>query len=160
MDTIQGAAIIAAAGAAGLFFFGQPVWRTLRARRWPHAAGTVTRSWTETVSRPVDPTETTSPTMTRMNVRVSYRYAVAGTSHSSDRVTFFPSTMSHGFEKLAREHCDRYAAGTKVDVRYDPGDPAAAVIETRIPAASFFAVGLASLCLVAGLVGLVLLLVS
>src|SRR5262249_7379385 len=131
--------------------------RTLRARRWPHAGGTVTRSWTETVSRQVDPTETTSPTMTRLNVRVSYRYVVAGTAHSSDRVTFFSSTMSHGFEQHAREHCERYAAGTAVDVRYDPGDPAAAVIETRIPGAFFFAVGCSALLL---LVGLVLLIVS
>lgn len=160
MDTIQSAAIIAAAGAAGLLFFGQPVWRTLRARRWPHAAGTVTRSWTETVSRHVDPTESTSPTTTRINVRVSYRYVVAGTAHSSERVTFFPSTMSHGFEQLAREHCDRYAAGTAVDVRYDPGNPAAGVIETRIPGASFSAVGLAALFFAAGLVGLIRLLVS
>jgi len=160
MDTIQGAAIIAAAGAAGLFCFGPPVWRTLRARRWPHTAGTVTRSWTETVSRRVDPTESTSPTTTRINVRVSYRYVVAGTEHSSERVTFFSSTMSHGFEPLAREHCERYAAGTAVDVRYDPGDPAAAVIETHIPRASVFAVGLATIFLVGGLVGLIWLLVS
>jgi hypothetical protein len=160
MDTIQGAAIIAAAGAAGLFFFGRPVWRTWRARRWPHAGGTVTRSWTETVSRRVNPTDSLSPVTTRIYVRVSYRYVVAGTAHSSDRVTFFPSTMSHGFEQFAREHCDRYAAGTTVDVRYNPGDPAAAVIETRIPRASFFAVGLAALFLVAGLVDLVWLVVS
>ena len=160
MDTIQSAAIIAAAGAAGLFFFGRPVWSAWRARRWPHAGGTVTRSWMETVSRRVDPTESTSPISTRINVRVSYRYVVAGTAHSSDRVTFFPSTMSHGLEQFAVEHCGRYAADTAVDVRYDPGDPAAAVIETRIPGGSFLAVGLAALFLVAGLVGLVLLLVS
>ena len=160
MDTIQGAAIIAAAGAAGLFFFGQPVWRAWRARGWPHAEGTVTRSWTETVSRRIDPNDSLSPTTTRIYVRVSYGYVVAGTAYSSDRVTFFPSTMSHGFEHLAREHCDRYAAGTAVDVRYDPGDPASGVIETRIPGASLFAVGLAALFLVVGLGGLVWLLAS
>jgi hypothetical protein len=48
MDTIRDPAIITAAGAAGLFFFGRPVLRALRARRWPHAQGTVTRSWIET----------------------------------------------------------------------------------------------------------------
>lgn len=158
MDTIQGAAIIAAAGAAGLFFFGRPVWQAWRARRWPHAQGTVTRAWTETVSRQVEPTDSTSPTTSRINVRVSYRYVVAGTVHSGDRVTFFPSTMSHGFAKLAREHCDKFAAGTAVDVRYDPRKPAEAVIETRVPRASFLAVGLGALFLAAGLVGLIRLL--
>src|SRR5262249_28808136 len=95
MDTIQSAAIIAAAGAAGLLFFGQPVWRALRARRWPHAAGTVTRSWTETVSRRVDPTESTSPTTTRINVRVSYRYALAATAPPTTPPTLSPPTTLH-----------------------------------------------------------------
>jgi hypothetical protein len=160
MDTIQGAAIIAAAGAAGLFYFGRPVWQAWRARRWPHAQGTVTRSWTETVSRQVDPTNSTSETTSRINVRVSYRYVVTGTVHSGDRVTFFPSTMSHGFAQLAREHCDRYAAGTAIDVHCDPRNPSEAVIETRVPRASYLAVGLAALFLSAGLVSLIRLLVS
>jgi uncharacterized protein DUF3592 len=160
MDTVPGAAIIAAAGAAGLFFFGRPIGSAWRARRWPHAQGTVTRSWTETVSRQIDPTDSISPTTSRINVRVSYRFVVAGTVHTSDRVTFFPATMSHGFPQLAREHCDRYAAGTAVDVRYDPRSPSEAVIETHIPRASSLAAGVAALVLAAGLVGLIRLLVS
>ena len=160
MDTIQGAAIIAAAGAAGLFFFGRPVLRAWRARRWPHAQGTVTRSWTETVTRQVDPTNSTSEKTSRINVRVSYRFVVAGTVHTGDRVTFFPATMSHGFAQLAREHCARYAAGTAIDVRYDSRNPSEAVIETRIPTASYLAVGLAALSLLTGLVGLIRLLFS
>jgi hypothetical protein len=160
MDTIQGAAIIAAAGAAGLFFFGRPVWRAWRASGWPRAQGTVTRSWTETVTREVNPTDSTGPTTTRINVRVNYRYVVGGTDHSGDRVTFFPSTMSHGFARLAREHCDRYAAGTALDVHYDPRNPSDAVIETRIPKPASLAVGLAAVFLMAGLAGLIWLLVS
>ena len=160
MDTIQGAAIIAAAGAAGLFFFGRSVWRAWRAGRWPHAEGTVTRSWTETVTREVNPGDSSGPTTTRINVRVNYRYVVGGTAHSGDRVTFFPSTMSHGFAQLAREHCDRYSAGTALDVRYDPRNPSDAVIETRIPRPSCLAVGLAAVFLMAGLVDLIWLLVS
>ena len=153
MDTIQSAAIIAAAGAAGLFFFGRPVWRAWRAGRWPHAQGTVTRSWTETVTREINPTDSIGPTTSRINV-------VGGTAHLGDRVTFFPSTMSHGFAQLAREHCDSYAGGTALDVRYDPRNPSDAVIETRIPRPSYLAVGLAAVFLVAGLVGLISLLVS
>lgn len=160
MDTIQGAAIIAAAGAAGLFFFGRPVWRAWRAGRWPHAPGTVTRSWLETVTREIDPTDSLAPTTSRIYVRVSYRYVVGGTAHSGDRVTFFPSTMSHGFTQHAREHCDGYAAGTALDVRYDPRNPSDAVIETRIPRASYLAVGLAAVFLIAGLVDLIRLVVS
>ena len=91
---------------------------------------------------------------------VTDRYVVGGTAHSSDRVTFFPSTMSHGFAQPAREHCDRYAAGTALDVRYDPRNPSDAVIETRIPRPSYFAVGLAAVFLMAGLVDLIWLLVS
>ena len=106
-----------------------------RAGRWPHAQGTVTRSWTETVTREINPTDSTGPTTSRINVRVNYRYVVGGTAHSGDRVTFFPSTMSHGFAQLAREHCDRYAAGTALDVRYDPRNPSDAVIETAHPEA-------------------------
>ena len=160
MDTIQSAAIIAAAGAAGLVFFGRPVWRAWRAGRWPRTQGTVTRAWTETVTRVVNPTDSTSPTTSRIYVRVNYRYDVGGTEHSGDRVTFFPSTMSHGLTQPAREHCDRYAAGTALDVRYDPRNPADAVIETRIPKPSYFAVGLAAVFLIVGLVSLIRLLVS
>jgi hypothetical protein len=160
MDTIQSAAILAAAGAAGLFFFGLPVWKTWRAGRWPHAQGTVTRSWTETVTREINPTDSIAPTTSRINVRVNYGYVVDGTAHSGDRVTFFPSTMSHGFTKLAREHCDRYAAGTALDVRYNPRNHADAVIETRIPRPSYLAVGLAAVFLMAGLVDLIWLIVS
>ena len=123
MDTIQGASIIAAAGAAGLFFFGRPVSRAWRAALWPHAQGTVTRSWTETVTREINPTDSAGPTTIRINVRVNYRYLVGDTAYSGDRVTFFPSTMSHGITRLALEHCDRYAAGTALDVRYDPRNP-------------------------------------
>ena len=54
--------------------------------------------------------------------------------------------MSHGFARLAREHCDRYAVGTALDVRYDPRNPSDAVIETRIPRPSYLAVGLAAGC--------------
>jgi uncharacterized protein DUF3592 len=160
MDTIQGAAIIAAAGAAGLFYFGRPVWWAWRAGRWPHAQGKVTRSWTETVTREINPTDSTAPTTSRINVRVSYRYVVDGKAHSGERVTFFPSTMSHGFAQLAREHCDKFVVGTALDVRYDPRKPSDAVIETRIPRPSYLAVGVAAVFLVAGLVGLIRLLVS
>ena len=97
MDTIQGSAIIAAAGAAGLFFFGRPVWRAWRAGRWPHAHGTVTRSWMETVTREINPTDSMGPKTSRIYIRVNYRYVVDGTAHPGDRVTFFPSTMSHAF---------------------------------------------------------------
>jgi hypothetical protein len=160
MDTIQGAAIIAAAGAAGILLFGRPVWRAWRAARWPHAQGTVTRSWTETVTRQINPTDSTGPTTSRINVRVSYRYVADGTDYSGERVTFFPSTMSHAFAELAREHCDRYAAGRPLDVRYDPRNPSDAVIETRIPRPSYLAIGLAAVFLMAGLVGLIRLLIS
>jgi hypothetical protein len=95
-------------------------------RRGSH--GTVTRSWTETVTREINPTDSTGPTTRRINVRVNYRYVVGSTAHLGDRVTFFPSTMSHGFAQLAREHRDRYAAGTVLDVRYDPRNPSDAVI--------------------------------
>ena len=80
MDTIPVAAIIAAAGAAGLFFFGRPVWRAWRAGRRPHTQGTVTRSWTETVTREINPTDSIGPTTSRINVRVNYRYVVGGTA--------------------------------------------------------------------------------
>jgi hypothetical protein len=160
MDTIQGAAIIAAAGAAGLVFFGWPVWRAWRAGRWPHAQGTVTRSWIETVTREINPTDSLAPKTSRIYVRVNYRYVVGGTAHSGDRVTFFPSTMSHAFAEPAREHCDRYAAGTALDVRYDPRNPSDAVIETRISRPSYVAVGLAAVFLIAGLVDLIWLLIS
>jgi len=111
-------------------------------------------------SRCINPTDSTGPTTSRINVRVNYRYLVGGTAHSGDRVTFFPSTMSHGFAQLAREHSDKYSAGTALDVRYDPRNPSDAVIETRIPRPSYLAAGLAAAFLMAGLVGLISLLVS
>ena len=91
---------------------------------------------------------------------MNYRYVVGCTAHSGDRVTFFPSTMSHGITRLAREHCDRYAARTALDVRYDPRNPSDAVVETRIPRPSYVAVGLAAVFLMAGLVDLIWLVIS
>jgi uncharacterized protein DUF3592 len=146
MNTPVEAAVMAAVGVVGLGLFGRPVMLARRARDWPHTRGTVVSSQVEAVKG--------SGVKRGMNiaVRVRYRYAVDGGEHESGRVTFFDSVlMRHTFPEIAEAHRRRYREGGKIDVRYDPADPARAVIDPRIPWASYCAVVIAAIFALGGL---------
>lgn len=145
MNTIRDAAVITAAGAAGLYFIGRPVLRAWRARGWPTAQGTIIRCSVERVSG--------SSQASSHVVRVGYRYSPEGMPLDGDRVTFFPILLRHSRPEWAQDQAKRYAEGTAVEVRYDPADPAQAVIETGVPVRFYLALTLAALFFAAGLAG-------
>lgn len=106
-----------------------------------------TESWTPTrgsiLSSQVGPN---SPRRGRSkNVIVSYRYTVAGTEYTSDRVAFSSSAIS----LLAPAVASGYAAGRTVDVYYNPADPSQSVlvrglVQSDLSNASFMIVFLAA----------------
>ena len=84
---------------------------------WPSAAGTVKAS---------SVTAYRAQGGKQYIAKVAYDYAVNGTPYSGDRVRF-----GHRAGALAAAEADvaKYAAGTPVDVRYDPGKPQMSTLE-------------------------------
>ncbi|MES0022427.1 MULTISPECIES: DUF3592 domain-containing protein [unclassified Mesorhizobium] len=63
--------------------------------------------------------------------RIVYSYGVAGQHYTSDRVTF-GATVTASMPGLVSGQGRSYAEGGKVDVHYDPANPASAVLECRV----------------------------
>lgn len=63
--------------------------------------------------------------------RIVYSYGVAGQRYSADRVTF-GATVTASLPGLVGGQARRYVEGSKVDVHYDPANPASAVLECRV----------------------------
>ena len=63
--------------------------------------------------------------------RIVYTYSVAGQRYTSDRVTF-GATVTATLPGLVRGQAQSYVEGSKVDVHYDPANPASAVLECRV----------------------------
>ncbi|WP_348625761.1 DUF3592 domain-containing protein [Mesorhizobium sp. LNHC209A00] len=61
----------------------------------------------------------------------SSSYGVAGERYSADRVAFGASVTA-SLPGLVGGQARRYVEGSKVDVRYDPANPASAVLECRV----------------------------
>lgn len=97
-----------------------------RAAKWPVTAGRIDSSGLETVRidtgyrrwRPV------------FRSRIVYSYEVAGRRYTAARVTFGAYVMA-SIPALVSGQAERYAEGSKVDVHYDPANPASAVLECR-----------------------------
>ena len=64
-----------------------------------------------------------------------YRYAVDGRELEGRRLRF--GSVRTADLKRAEAWLAPYPAGARVEVRYDPADPAEAVLETRPPAAGY-----------------------
>ncbi|MGX5841226.1 DUF3592 domain-containing protein [Mesorhizobium sp. ArgA1] len=97
-----------------------------RATKWPVTAGRIDASGLETVRidngyrrwRPV------------FHSRIVYSYEVAGRHYTAARVTFGAYVLA-SIPALVSGQAERYAQGSKVDVHYDPANPASAVLECR-----------------------------
>ncbi|WP_292401627.1 DUF3592 domain-containing protein [Mesorhizobium sp.] len=83
--------------------------------------------------------------------RVVYSYSVAGQRYAADRVAF-GSNLTASLPGLVSGQSQRYLQGDKVEVHYDPANPAAAVLDCRVRgvwvlwvSASVFLVGAALL---------------
>ena len=145
IGTPRDALIIIAAALAATIFFGRPIVRAWRGRAWPHAHGTVTSAAIEEKSR---------SSVASYFVTVKYRYDVDGTTHAGERVSFAERAIRYRLRALASAELGRFATGTTVDVRYNPRDPADAVIDPRIPWRWAIALCISTTFLALGLIGL------
>lgn len=94
----------------------------LLSRRWPHTPGTVLASRLES-GKGVDGEV--------FRADVSYRYTVNGEEFVGSR-TRFGDRIQLSWRGAAMRVVRRYRVGTAVDVRYDPDDPADAVLEAGV----------------------------
>nr|WP_292554843.1 DUF3592 domain-containing protein [Mesorhizobium sp.] len=71
------------------------------------------------------------PWRTVFKSRVVYSYSVAGQRYAADRVAF-GSNLTASLPGLVSGQSQRYVQGDKVEVHYDPANPAAAVLDCRM----------------------------
>ena len=130
-----------AAAALGLIAFGTVVLAVLaagdyreyqrldQARRfavasenWPRTAGAVRDASVVTLRIPRGKTSVTG-----YRARVEFEYAVTGTTHRGDLLSFCqPPSLER---QAAEARLVRYSAGAPVEVHYDPADPSRGVLE-------------------------------
>ena len=79
--------------------------------------------------------------MTLYRAVVLYEYEVAGERFEGNRIAQSPG-MDKGVPRFAEEMVQRYAAGSAVDVRYNPKRPGESVLEPRVPGSWVFALAL------------------
>jgi hypothetical protein len=122
--------------AAGIFLLawgGYELKGAQESGNWPGTQGTIISSH---VSK-----QTRRDSKTRRNVityypRVQYRYQVNGRQYTSNRIEF--GGTSGGMERMAKKVVNRYPAGKKVVVHYNPGDPEYAVLEAGLTWSGLF----------------------
>jgi hypothetical protein len=101
-----------------------------QAAKWPVAAGRIDASGLRAI-KTRDRFESYRPWRTVFKSRVAYSYGVAGQRYSGDRVAF-GATVTASLPGLVGGLAARYVEGGKVDVHYDPANPASAVLECRV----------------------------
>jgi hypothetical protein len=126
MGSLRDALILLAFGLVGTWLFGRPLVRAMSGRRWPTTSGKVTAAQVETSNA------STNWSMRLPHLRVAYAYTVDGAEYACDRATFFTGTFVYRNEMAAKAALHRYAKGAAVTVRYDPRDPAYAVLDPAI----------------------------
>jgi Protein of unknown function (DUF3592) len=103
-----------------------------QAAKWPVAAGRVDSSGLQKFQiRDRFEGSGYRPWRTVFKSRIVYSYGVAGQHYSADRVAF-GATLTASLPSLVGGQSKRYLEGSKVDVHYDPANPAAAVLECRV----------------------------
>jgi hypothetical protein len=98
-------------------------------KAWPTTLGVVTRSDIDVVA---EPTDVATPAY---SARVEYSYAIGSRSFSGQRITFADHSSSSRTEMTKR--VQRYPVGSAVTVYYDPVNPARAMLEMRVAAATY-----------------------
>jgi hypothetical protein len=89
-----------------------------RSRNWPTAPGIVTESYVQS-----DRSLTGRRQRSRW-ARIIYRYPVNGTFYTNDVISYGMGLFDNEYTQVRV-----YAQGSRVEVRYDPGNPARAVLE-------------------------------
>jgi Protein of unknown function (DUF3592) len=102
------------------------------ARQWPIAKGRITASGAEAFRiRDSLDGNWTRQWRTIFRSRVRYAYEVAGENYVSGRIAF-GATVRASMPAWVGGDCRHYAEGGKVEVHYDPKNPAAAVLECSV----------------------------
>ena len=89
-----------------------------RSRNWPIAPGIITESSMQS---------NYSPTGRRgrsRSARITYRYPVNGKFYNNDVISYGKDFFENDYTQLRL-----YSQGSRVEVRYDPGNPARAVLD-------------------------------
>ena len=111
-------------------------------KRWPIAKGRIVLSKVEEYRTSVSRgTGGARDRMTLYRAVVLYEYEVAGERFEGNRIAQSPG-MDKGVPRFAEEMVQRYAAGSAVDVRYNPKRPGESVLEPRVPGSWVFALAL------------------
>ncbi|TPN52878.1 DUF3592 domain-containing protein [Mesorhizobium sp. B1-1-4] len=101
-----------------------------QAAKWPVAVGRIDASGLQAI-KTRERTGSYRPWRTVFKSRIVYSYGVAGQRYSADRVAFGASVTA-SLPGLVGAQARCYVEGTKVDVHYDPANPASAVLECRV----------------------------
>ena len=102
--------------------FVRDIYFALKSKQWPTAIGKVVDS--EIVVTPAVRGSYTSPL-------VGYEYEVRGVRYKSNRIDYSGRGSSLGaWSQPARNYLRHHREGEPVTVRYDPGEPKRAVLET------------------------------
>jgi Protein of unknown function (DUF3592) len=89
-----------------------------RSRHWPIASGIITES-------SVQPNYSVTGRRRRSrSARITYRYPVNGTFYTSDLISYGKGLFDNEYTQVRL-----YPQGARVEVRYDPGNPARAVLD-------------------------------
>jgi len=155
VNTLRDVTVITSAGAAEVAFFGRPVLRAWRARSWPKVQGTVVA--TNIAERRV---RSGGSNRTEYVLSVEYAYPAPGGERRGSHFSFFAPGAGYRTQGAAASARKAYATGGPIDLRVGPTDAGEAVLNTAIP--WFWAVATAffSLFLVAGVSGLVRILLA
>ena len=89
-----------------------------RSRNWPTAPGIVTESYVQSSRSLTDRRQRSS------SARITYRYPVNGTFYTNDVISYGKGLFDNEYTQVRV-----YAQGSRVEVRYDPGNPARAVLD-------------------------------
>ena len=119
--------LVMAGGAA--FFFVRNANKAKAAAAWPTVDGVITGS-SVSHRRERDASDRLEDVYT---VAVAYRYAVEGRELQGERIGYGATTRFSNQKARAEALAARYPEGAKVQVRYDPANPAEACLETAPP---------------------------
>lgn len=127
---MPGLAYLAGLGLIALiwFFHIRTVKKAEAAAAWPTASGVIeTSSVRESLEK-----DSEGDAERAWYPEVAYAWTVNGQGYTGRRIAFGEAPR-FAREAAARAVCARYRPGASVPVRYDPANPAEAVLETRKP---------------------------
>ena len=149
--------LIGTSGAIGglIMTFGlRPIMRERAARRWPRAPGVIQASSYEAhdgTSRDRHGYDVTSTTFTPV---VAYEYTVDGRTYPGRRIRL--ASAATGNADAVKRTIDRYPPRARVQVFYDPNDPASAFLETGTSGGAIFLTAFGALFVALALLGVAL----